>query len=281
MLPGFAVNNCPDGRDMNAVLSGKARQGRAGLCARAYFAHLIGGESCAVMALPSRPMVWVQPAWASIATCRAPLGNTVGSVVLDCAEEQVPGIAAETVIAVVTDKKVVWNRPVCQFIREPVSSKVETANRHSAISCRAALPGKRPAGISAAALVDVPPQSGQRLAVANGHTDLATIPTAPPGERRRFDVKLFPALLAPDYHFASLNKVAPRSGRLLLRESVGPRGHNRNVAQHLDLPQQRQSSTKRDAAQVDAGIVALMERDDIDMTCRNWAVITWGGELRD
>ena len=26
------------------------------------------------------------------------------------------------------------------------------------------------------------------------------------------------------------------------------------------------------------GIVALMERDDIDMTCRNWAVITWGGE---
>lgn len=29
------------------------------------------------------------------------------------------------------------------------------------------------------------------------------------------------------------------------------------------------------------GIVALMERDDIDMTCRNWAVITWGGELRD
>ncbi len=26
------------------------------------------------------------------------------------------------------------------------------------------------------------------------------------------------------------------------------------------------------------GIVALMERDDIDRTCRNWAVITWGGE---
>lgn len=26
------------------------------------------------------------------------------------------------------------------------------------------------------------------------------------------------------------------------------------------------------------GIVALMEREDIDRTCRNWAVISWGGE---
>ena len=29
------------------------------------------------------------------------------------------------------------------------------------------------------------------------------------------------------------------------------------------------------------GIVALMERDDIDMTCRNWAVISWGGEATE
>ena len=29
------------------------------------------------------------------------------------------------------------------------------------------------------------------------------------------------------------------------------------------------------------GIVALMERDDIGRTCRNWAVITWGGEATE
>jgi hypothetical protein len=29
------------------------------------------------------------------------------------------------------------------------------------------------------------------------------------------------------------------------------------------------------------GIVAMYERDDIDRTCRNWAVITWGGEAQD
>lgn len=29
------------------------------------------------------------------------------------------------------------------------------------------------------------------------------------------------------------------------------------------------------------GIVAMYERDDIDRTCRNWAVITWGGDATE
>jgi hypothetical protein len=63
-------------------------------------------------------------------------------------------------------------------------------------------------------------------------------------------VKLFPALFALDDHHASLNKVAPRSGRLLLREPTGPRGHNRKRAQRCMFPQHRQCSTECGKAQV-------------------------------